>query len=92
MLVDGDVGDELGALLAVDDDGILKLKWIIITTHLLSTNKQRELLSRMQVMQVCLFCCFTFQSTALVMAERSVPLTTLFPEPFTSTSYTYFRL
>ena len=33
MLVDGDVGDELGALLAVDDDGILKLKWIISTTH-----------------------------------------------------------
>ena len=33
MLVDGDVGDELGALLAVDDDGMLKLKWIISTTH-----------------------------------------------------------
>ena len=28
---------------------------------------------------VCLFCCFTSQSTALVMGGRSIQLTTLFP-------------
>ena len=32
------------------------------------------------------------KSTAMVMAGRSVHLTTLFPEQLTSTSCTYFRL
>ena len=45
----------------------------------------------------CLFCCFTSQSTAMVMSGRSVHLTKLFSwvslnKRLTSTSCTYFHL
>ena len=45
--------------------------------------------------RVGLFVCFVAlrpKSTAMVMAGRSVHLTTLFPGQLTSTSWTHFRL
>ena len=42
------------------------------------------------ILIVCLFCCFTSQSTAMVMAGRSVDLTTLFLDKLEQAVNQYF--
>ena len=76
----------------------LKKYWKIIKR--LGRNFQNGLYGSLPGFNVCLFVCFVAlrpKSTAMVMAGRSVHISTLFPgaslnKQLTSTSCTYFRL
>ena len=67
---------------------------VCLVVHVLFLLLNEEI---MTVIFVCLVCCFTSQSTAMVVVGWSVHLTTLFSwtslnKPLTNTSCTYFRL
>ena len=67
---------------------------VCLVVHVLLLLLNEEI---MTVMFVCLVCCFTAQSTAMVVVGWSFHLTTLFSwaslnKPLTNTSCTYFRL